>query len=121
MVHGAHGDALREELALQVLQVVSDRCQLIVSLHRMVKVGAHLTELSQQALLRQFALELSFSLAFCLLSGGHGLPGQLAEQRALQEELVDLVEGLRLGKALLSRFDNWLRYLLVAQFCCMIY
>ena len=63
----AQSDALCEELPLQVPQVISRSCQLVIAVDQVVQIAAHLAEFGQEAFLGKFSLEFVFTLAMLLV------------------------------------------------------
>lgn len=91
---------------MQVPQIVPRRGKLVIPLHQVVEVAAHLAEFSEQALLCKLSLELVFALTLAELTElGLWLICQLGQEAALEVEMVDLVEWRTLREA--RRLGNY--------------
>ena len=78
---------------MQVPQIVPRRGQLVIPLHQVVEIAAHLAEFSEKALLCELALELVFTLTLAELTElGLWLIWQFGQEATLEVEMVDLVE-----------------------------
>ena len=92
----AQSDSFSEELPLQVPQVIPRSCQLIIPLDQIVQMAAHLAKFGQEALLGKFSLKFAFTLARLadddVGRSCFGLLCKFGQKRALEIEMIDLVE-----------------------------